>query len=88
MVVINVMFKLGINFENWCLLNYVYLYVFGVIGKDCWVVGFQYFWCCGLDFGLSEDFGQYCLECVVVEVEKFVYLLGNGFNYVFYIDVM
>ena len=79
-------FKLGINFENWRSLNHAYLHAFGATGKDCWAAGFQHFWRRGLDLGLSEDFGQYCLERVAAEAEKFAHLPGNGLNYAFHID--
>ena len=86
MAATNATFKLGINFENWRSLNHAYLHAFGATGKDCWAAGFQHFWRRGLDLGLSEDFGQYCLERVAAEAEKFAHLPGNGLNYAFHID--
>ena len=86
MAATNATFKLGINFENWRSLNHAYLHAFGATGKDCWAAGFQHFWRRGLDPGLSEDFGQYCLERVAAEAEKFAHLPGNGLNYAFHID--
>ncbi|MFS1702480.1 tryptophan halogenase family protein [Alteromonas sp. AMM-1] len=86
MAATNATFKLGINFENWRSLNHAYLHAFGATGKDCWAAGFQHFWRRGLDLGLSDDFGQYCLERVAAEANKFAHLPGNGLNYAFHID--
>lgn len=67
MCVINVIFKLGIEFVNWCEFDYVYIYFFGVIGCECWVGEFYYFWMCVQQEGLGLVFGDYCFELKVVQ---------------------
>ncbi len=79
-------FKLGIEFGNWKQKEHKYIHAFGVTGKDCWAAGFQHFWLKGKALGLSEDFGQYCLERVAAEANKFAHLPNNGLNYAFHID--
>lgn len=86
--VMQVMFKFGISFENWCNVGENYFYFFGYIGKGYWMVGFYYFWLEGCECGLVSDYGDYCLELCVVLDNCFVFLFDNGINYVYYFDVM
>ncbi len=79
-------YKLGIQFENWGGLDESYIHAFGVTGKDCWACGFQHFWLRGKQLGISEDFGDYCLERAAAEAQKFAHLPKNGLNYAFHID--
>ncbi|MFK7731474.1 MAG: tryptophan halogenase family protein [Pseudomonadales bacterium] len=79
-------YKLGIQFENWGGLDEDYIHAFGVTGKDCWACGFQHFWLRGKQLGISEDFGDYCLERAAAEAHKFAHLPKNGLNYAFHID--
>lgn len=79
-------FKLGISFENWTNLDHRYIHSFGVTGKDHWTAGFQHFWRRGHEMGVAKDFGQYCLELVAAERERFAHLPDFGLNYAFHID--
>ncbi len=79
-------YKLGIQFENWGEVDESYLHAFGVTGKDCWACGFQHFWLKGRKLGLSEGFGDYCLERAAAESRRFAHLPKNGLNYAFHID--
>lgn len=79
-------YKLGIQFENWGGLDEDYIHAFGVTGKDCWACGFQHFWLRGKQLGISDDFGDYCLERAAAEAHKFAHLPKNGLNYAFHID--
>ncbi len=79
-------FKLGIAFENWTDLNHRYIHSFGVTGKDHWTAGFQHFWRRGHEMGIAKEFGQYCLELVAAENDRFAHLPNLGLNYAFHID--
>ena len=79
-------YKLGISFENWGALDDQYIHAFGVTGKDCWACGFQHFWLRGRQLGLSDDFGDYCLERATAEAGRFSHLPKNGLNNAFHID--
>ena len=79
-------FKLGIAFENWTDVGHRYIHSFGVTGQDHWTAGFQHFWHRGRELGVAEDFGQYCLELVAAEEEKFAHLPKLGLNYAYHID--
>lgn len=79
-------FKLGIAFENWTDLDHRYIHSFGVTGKDHWTAGFQHFWRRGHEMGIAKAFGDYCLELVAAERERFAHLPDLGLNYAFHID--
>jgi len=79
-------FKLGIAFENWTDIGHRYIHSFGVTGKDHWTAGFQHFWRRGREMGVAKDFGEYCLELVAAERERFAHLPDLGLNYAFHID--
>lgn len=79
-------FKLGIAFENWTDVGHRYIHSFGVTGKDHWTAGFQHFWKRGAQLGLAKDFGEYCLELVAAEQNRFAHLPKLGLNYAYHID--
>ena len=79
-------FKLGIAFENWTELNHRYIHSFGITGKDHWTAGFQHFWHRGRELGVAGEFGDYCLELVAAEQERFAHLPDLGLNYAYHID--
>lgn len=79
-------FKLGIAFENWTDVDHRYIHSFGITGKDHWSAGFQHFWKRGVELGVAKDFGQYCLELVAAEDDKFAHLPKLGLNYAYHID--
>jgi len=83
---VNGTFKLGIAFENWRDQGHRYIHSFGVTGKDHWTAGFQHFWRRGQEMGIAKDFGDYCLELVAAEQEKFAHLPKFGLNYAYHID--
>ncbi len=79
-------FKLGIEFVNWKQNNHSYIHSFGITGKDHWTAGFQHFWMRGLKEGIDRDFGDYCLELVAAQQNKFAHLPKLGLNYAFHMD--
>ncbi|MEM5518156.1 tryptophan halogenase family protein [Henriciella sp. AS95] len=79
-------FKLGIAFENWTDLNHRYIHSFGITGKDHWTAGFQHFWHRGRELGVAGEFGDYCLELIAAEKDRFAHLPDLGLNYAYHID--
>lgn len=79
-------FKLGIAFENWTDVGHRYIHSFGITGKDHWTAGFQHFWHRGRELGVAREFGDYCLELVAGEQERFAHLPDLGLNYAYHID--
>ena len=79
-------FKLGISFENWTDVGHRYLHSFGITGQDHWSAGFQHFWKRGRVMGQAEEFGDYCLELVAAERNRFAHLPNLGLNYAYHID--
>ncbi|VUD59683.1 Flavin-dependent tryptophan halogenase PrnA [Thalassocella blandensis] len=82
----NATFKLGIAFENWKDLNTKYIHSFGVAGKDCWACGFSHFWIKGMQEGLADEYGDYCLEHLAARENKFAVVANNGLNYAYHLD--
>ncbi|MGB6231578.1 MAG: tryptophan halogenase family protein [Litorimonas sp.] len=79
-------FKLGIAFENWRTADHRYIHSFGITGKDHWTAGFQHFWRRGREDGVAKDFGDYCLELVAAEQNRFAHLPDLGLNYAYHMD--
>ncbi|WP_370233976.1 MULTISPECIES: tryptophan halogenase family protein [Henriciella] len=79
-------FKLGIAFENWTDLDHRYIHSFGITGKDHWTAGFQHFWHRGRELGIASEFGDYCLELIAAEKDRFAHLPDLGLNYAYHID--
>lgn len=79
-------FKLGISFEGWRDVNENYIHSFGVTGRDHWTAGFQHFWLKDRGRGSTRDYGEYCLELVAAEQNKFAHLPKSGLNYAYHID--
>lgn len=79
-------FKLGIEFENWKDVGHKYLHSFGHAGKDHWTAGFQHFWLAGKKRGISTGYGDYCLEVLAANQNRFAQLPDNGLNYAYHLD--
>jgi tryptophan halogenase len=79
-------FKLGIAFENWRTPDHRYIHSFGITGKDHWTAGFQHFWHRGVEAGIAKAFGDYCLELVAAEQNRFAHLPDLGLNYAYHMD--
>jgi tryptophan halogenase len=79
-------FKLGISFEGWRDVNEDYIHSFGITGRDHWTAGFQHFWLKDRSRGSTRDYGEYCLELVAAEQNKFAHLPKAGLNYAYHID--
>lgn len=79
-------FKLGISFENWRDIDEDYIHSFGITGRDHWSAGFQHFWLKDLERGSDIPFGDYCLELIAAQQNKFAHLPKQGLNYAFHMD--
>jgi tryptophan 7-halogenase len=79
-------FKLGISFEGWRARGEDYIHSFGMTGTDHWTAGFQHFWLKGRDRGLASDYGDYCLELVAAQEQRFGHLPNQGINYAYHLD--
>lgn len=79
-------FKLGIEFGYWRDTHSRYIHSFGAVGKECWAAGFQHFWRRGLALGISEDYGNYCLELEAAKAGKFAHLSSQTLQYAYHLD--
>ena len=79
-------FKLGIAFEGWRDVNENYIHSFGTTGRDHWTSCFQHFWLKDRSRGSTRDYGEYCLELIAAEHNKFAHLPKAGLNYAYHID--
>lgn len=79
-------FKLGIEFVNWREVGQSYIHSFGITGKDHWTAGFQHFWRRGMEEGVASAFGDYCLELVAAQKNRFAHLPEQGLNYAYHLD--
>ena len=79
-------FKLGINFENWTKNDHAYFHSFGTTGRDHWSCTFNHFWQSGQARGHNNPYGDYCLELVAAEQNKFAHLPDKSLNYAFHLD--
>jgi tryptophan halogenase len=79
-------FKLGIDFVNWKQQGHSYIHPFGITGQDHWTAGFQHFWLRGLQEGVEHEYGDYCLELVAAQKNKFAHLPKLGLNYAYHMD--
>ncbi|WP_340677231.1 tryptophan halogenase family protein [Paraglaciecola sp.] len=79
-------FKLGIDFQHWLNPSTSYIHSFGSVGRECWAAGFQHFWRRGLDLGIDDDYGQYCLELEAAKANKFAHLKQTTLRYAYHLD--
>ena len=80
-------FKLGIEFKNWARIGDRYIHSFGTIGrKASWMADFHHFWLHAKAKGFGGDLGEYCLEWVAGEANKFSLDASSGLAYAYHID--
>ena len=79
-------FKLGIQFDNWREVGDSYFHSFGLTGKDHWSAGFQHFWLAARERGLARNYGDYCLELMAAEAQKFAHLPDDRLAYAYQLD--
>lgn len=79
-------FKLGIEFQNWQSVDESYIHSFGAVGRECWAAGFQHFWLRGLQLGITDDYGEYCLELEAAKANKFSHSHSPPLRYAYHLD--
>jgi len=80
-------FKLGIEFKNWARIGDRYIHSFGTIGrKASWMADFHHFWLHAKSKGFGGELGEYCLEWVAGEENKFSLDAGSGPSFAYHID--
>src|SRR5690606_34614699 len=69
-----------------------YIHAFGKTGQDHWAAGFWHCWLKGRHIGLSNDYGDYCVENLAARAGKFAILPksrdGSAYqvNYAYHFD--
>jgi len=79
-------FKLGISFENWKNVGDRYIHSFGMIGKPTWLCEFHHFWLRGLERGIKNRLGEYCLEHEAAMAHKFATSGESPVNFAYHLD--
>ena len=80
-------FKLGIEFRNWGLDGDRYIHAFGTIGKRAsWMADFHHFWLEARERGFGGELGDYCIELVAGEANKFFIGKDGPLNYAYHLD--
>jgi tryptophan 7-halogenase len=79
-------FKLGIKFENWLDVGKDYIHSFGAAGKSDYACQFIQYWLAGKQQGIDFPFGNYCLEHLAMQQNKFVTNATAGLNYAYHFD--
>ena len=65
-------FKLGIEFTHWARIGDRYVHPFGYLGKPwSWMADFHQFWLHARAKGFGGELGEYCLEWVAGEANRF-----------------
>jgi tryptophan halogenase len=79
-------FKLGISFEGWRDGTDRYIHSFGVNGRSAWACEFHHFWMHGLTQGRQAELGEYCLELMAAQQNKFMLSPQGELNYAYHLD--
>jgi tryptophan halogenase len=75
-------FKLGIEFHDWARIGDRYIHPFGYLGKPVsWMADFHQFWLHAHAKGMGGELGEYCLEWVAGEANRFSHEPGIGYAY-------
>ena len=67
----NATFKLGIQFVNWADQGDAYIHPFGYYGHDLNELSFYHYWLKARNYGLTDDFGTFCIAHRAAEKGKF-----------------
>jgi tryptophan halogenase len=79
--------KLGIEFKNWGQVGDRYVHPFGVIGnRASWMADFHHFWLHARSRGFGGELGEYCLEWVAAEANRFARDAVPNIGYAYHID--
>jgi tryptophan halogenase len=78
--------KLGIEFRDWARIGDRYIHPFGVLGKRVsWMTDFHQLWLHARAKGFGGDLGEYCLEWVAGEANRFTKSAGP-IGYAYHLD--
>jgi tryptophan halogenase len=79
--------KLGIEFRDWARIGDRYIHPFGLLGKPVsWMADFHHFWLHARAKGFGGDLGEYCLEWVAGEANRFSHQIEPGIGYAYHLD--
>jgi tryptophan halogenase len=79
--------KLGIEFKNWGQIGDRYIHPFGSIGtRASWMADFHHFWFHARSRGFGGELGEYCLEWVAGEANRFALNAVPNIGYAYHID--
>jgi len=80
-------FKLGIEFQDWARIGDRYIHPFGYLGKPwSWMADFHHFWLHARAKGFGGELGEYCLEWVAGEANRFSHDAAPGIGYAYHLD--
>ncbi|WP_116091907.1 tryptophan halogenase family protein [Sphingomonas crusticola] len=78
--------KLGIEFRDWARIGDRYIHPFGLLGKRAsWMADFHHFWLHARAKGFGGELGEYCLEWVAGEANRFTKNASN-IGYAYHLD--
>lgn len=67
-------YKLGIRFEGWGGFDQAYIHAFGLVGRGLGLLPFQHYWLRGRAEGLAGPLGDYVLNAVVAQDNRFAHV--------------
>ena len=80
-------FKLGIEFTHWARIGDRYVHPFGYLGKPwSWMADFHQFWLHARAKGFGGELGEYCLEWVAGEANRFDHQADPRIGYAYHLD--
>lgn len=79
-------FKLSISFENWRRPGERFIHPFGTIGQGTWATPFHHFWLDSLRRGMPSELGDFCLESVASQADRFSLQTQPQVNYAYHFD--
>ena len=80
-------FKLGIEFCDWARIGDRFIHPFGYLGKPVsWMADFHHFWLHARAKGTGGELGEYCLEWVAGEANRFSHDAAPGIGYAYHLD--
>lgn len=79
-------FKLSISFENWRRPGDHFFHPFGTIGQGTWATPFHHFWLDSLRRGMTSDFGDFSVESVASQGDRFSLQSQPQVSYAYHFD--
>ena len=80
-------FKLGIEFCDWARIGDRFIHPFGFLGKSVsWMADFHHFWLHARAKGMGGELGEYCLEWVAGEANRFCHDVDPRIGYAYHLD--